>query len=95
MKYLQEGSAALVTLLASGALLAQSTPVKPAPNTKNTTVAQAQTPPSGGASTGAEAAGGTATGMSTGTMVAIGVGVAAVAAAAASSGGGSSTTTHH
>ena len=94
MKYFKEGLVAIVSLFASGTLLAQDTTPKPAPKTNNTTVAQAQTPPSGGASTGAEA-GGAATGISTGTAVAIGVGVAAVAAAAASGGGGGSTTTHH
>lgn len=93
MKNLKQLSVAIVSLFASGTLLAQSTPPKPAPKPGNAVVAQA--PAAGGASSGASAAGGPAAGMSTNEKVAIGVGVAAIVAAAASSGGGSSTTTHH
>ena len=93
MKNLKQVSVAIVSLFASGTLLAQSAPPKPAPKSRNAVVAQA--PASGGASSGASAAGGTEAGLSTNEKVAIGVGAAALIAAAASSGGGSSTTTHH
>jgi len=95
MKQFNKFSIAIVSLFSSGTLLAQSAPPKPAPQGRDTAVAQAQTPALGAASSGASTGGETATGMSTGAKVAIGVGVAAIIGAAASSGGGSSTTTHH
>jgi hypothetical protein len=83
---------AVISLFASGTLLAQSAPPKQPKNSGGTPVAQA---PAGGASKGvpAESEGDKSDKMSTGTKAAIGIGIAAGIAAA--SGGGSSTTTHH
>ena len=50
MKNLKQVLVAIVSLFASGTLLAQSAPSKPAPKSRNAVVAQA--PASGGASSG-------------------------------------------
>ena len=83
---------AIVSLLASSALLAQSAPPKPAANDGNVTVAQGQPAP-GGASSGATAADADH-GPSGTTLAVVGLALGAAVIAAAASVGNSSTTHH-
>lgn len=90
MKRLSRIAAAIVSLLASGALLAQSAPPKPAANDGNVTVAQGQPAPGGASSGATEPA--ADHGPSGTTLVVVGAALGAAVLAAAAS---VHTTTHH
>lgn len=90
MKNLKQVSVAIVSLFASGTLLAQSAPPKPAANDGNVTVAQGQPAPGGASSGATEAA--ADHGPSGTTLVVVGAALGAAVLAAAAS---VHTTTHH
>jgi hypothetical protein len=94
MRHLSRITVALVSLLASSALLAQSVPPKPAAKPGSLTVAQGQPTP-GGASSGASGAPPPAAADNTIVWIGVGLGIAVIAAASTVGNGGSSTTTHH
>jgi hypothetical protein len=89
-------AAAVISLIASGTLLAQSAPPKQTEKSGGTTVAQAPAP-AGGASKGvpAESEGDEPGTTGVGTILVVGIAIAAVAAAAGGGGGGGSSTTQH
>lgn len=95
MKRLSRIAVAIVSLAASGALLAQSAPPKPATKDGNVTVAQNQPAPGGASSGAAEAAADHGASMSTMAVVGLALGAAVIAAAASVGNGSGSTTTHH
>jgi len=85
---------AIVSLLASGALLAQSTPLKPEQGGGNVTVAQNQPAPGGASSGAAPADADHGPSGTTLAVVGLALGAAVIAAAASVHNSGTSTTNH-
>jgi len=92
MKRFSRIAVTLVSLTASGALLAQSAPPKPAAKRGEVTVAQGQAAPGGASSGASEVAAEHGTSGTTLAVVGLALGAAVIAAAASV---GNSTTTHH